>query len=215
MKIREEGRAEPPNLVRVYGGLYRAIRNALYRHNPVGTERVNKAAQYQPIIGLILARWREIDSVQKLNRIIDEELLRWHGTERVGVKSAYDQVAENIWLECHDIFEAAHSDAIDATSEQYAVRRREAYATLYYTILNILHKYDPIGIAYLADEYTPEVETILPRLKETSSVEGVNEVIYQEFVRWFDSELAGSKARYDKIAEEVWAAWQKHKLDNQ
>ncbi len=93
-------------------------------------------------------------------------------------------------------------------------RLRREYGKLYDEILEILFRNDPIGInfEFNTDEYGPEVGTILPRLKEARSPEDLQKIIHQEFVRWFDADIAGTKARYAKIAHEVWAAYKKNIL---
>lgn len=91
-------------------------------------------------------------------------------------------------------------------------RLRSEYGELYDEILQILFRNDPIGINFEinTDEYEPEVSTILPRLMEARSVEDLHKIIHQEFVRWFGADIAGSKAKYTKIAQNVWDAYKKH-----
>jgi hypothetical protein len=54
---------------------------------------------------------------------------------------------------------------------QNRTRLKERYHLLYDEILDIVFRHDPIGINFEtnADEYEPEVGTILPRLKEAAS----------------------------------------------
>ncbi len=93
---------------------------------------------------------------------------------------------------------------------QYKLLRNE-YGKLYDEVLQILFQNDPIGInsEVNTDEYEPEVSTILPRLKEAHSVEDLQKIIHQEFVRWFGADLADSRAKYAKIAKEIWDAYKK------
>jgi hypothetical protein len=90
-------------------------------------------------------------------------------------------------------------------------RLRSEYGEFYDEILEILFRNDPIGIDFEinTDEYEPEVSTILPRLKEVRSPENLQEIIHEEFVRWFDADIAGSKAKYARIAQEIWDAYKK------
>ncbi len=74
----------------------------------------------------------------------------------------------------------------------------------------ILFRHDPIGIGFAdnTDEYRPEAETIVPRLREAKSVVDVRRVVHEEFLRWFAGEsTAGPESRYALIADEVWLAW--------
>lgn len=90
-------------------------------------------------------------------------------------------------------------------------RLRHEYGELYDEVLEILFRNDPIGISFEinSDEYEPEVGTILPRLKEACSSEDVQNIIHQEFVRWFDDYIAGPMEKYATIAQEVWNAYKK------
>lgn len=91
-------------------------------------------------------------------------------------------------------------------------RLRREYGELYNEVQEILFRNDPIGInfEFNTDEYEPEVGTILPRLKEALSPEDLQNIIHQEFVRWFDADIAGPKAKYAKIAQEVWDVYKKN-----
>jgi hypothetical protein len=92
-------------------------------------------------------------------------------------------------------------------------RLKAGYASLYDEILGILFRHDPIGINFETntDEYEPEVDTILPRLNEARSANELRRIIHEEFLHWFDCEdTAGPEANYDTIAQEVWAAYQRH-----
>jgi len=56
------------------------------------------------------------------------------------------------------------------------------------------------------DEYAPEVRTILPRLATVQLLDDVTDVLYEEFVRWFDDGTAGPREAYEAPALEIWAA---------
>jgi hypothetical protein len=90
-------------------------------------------------------------------------------------------------------------------------RLKREYGGLYDEVLEILFRNDPIGINFEVntDEYEPEVGTILPRLKEAHSPEDLQKIIHQEFVRWFGADIAGSRGKYAKIAQEIWDAYKK------
>ena len=76
----------------------------------------------------------------------------------------------------------------------------------------LLYRHDPIGINFEdnTDEYEPEAETILPRLRNCHSADDVLQVVHAEFVRWFDPATAGPPEHYKKIAGDVWQLWQRH-----
>lgn len=86
---------------------------------------------------------------------------------------------------------------------------KQGYENLYNEVLEILWRHDPIGLGYISDEYVPETGTILPRIKEASSHAELRNIIYQEFVKWFNEELAGKEENYNQIAHEIWECWNK------
>jgi hypothetical protein len=57
------------------------------------------------------------------------------------------------------------------------------------------------------DEYEPEVGTILPRLKTAHSVPDIRQIIREEFLRWFITDLDRDKVRLDGMTCEIWDAW--------
>lgn len=72
-------------------------------------------------------------------------------------------------------------------------------------ILGILTKHDPIGIFYEnnTDEYEPESKSIADRINDSNSEKEINQIVYEEFVRWFGKDTVGSREKYDKIAIEI------------
>jgi hypothetical protein len=57
------------------------------------------------------------------------------------------------------------------------------------------------------DEYEQEVGTILPRLASCGTQADVRRVVYEEFARWFGVDTCGPESRYDEVATEIWAVW--------
>lgn len=104
-------------------------------------------------------------------------------------------------------------DSVEEIKQERQRLKRE-YRELYDEVLEILFRNDPIGINFEinTDEYEPEAGTILPRLKEARSPEDLQNIIHQEFVRWFGADIAGSRAKYAKIAQEVWNDYKKHAI---
>lgn len=73
----------------------------------------------------------------------------------------------------------------------------------------MLCRHDPIGINFGDNscEYHPEAETIVARLHRAQSVDDVRTLVHEEFVQWFGADIAGDSDRYDRVAQELWAAW--------
>jgi hypothetical protein len=81
------------------------------------------------------------------------------------------------------------------------------YARLVGVVSTAIDRADPIGLLAMgcpADEYAPEVGTIIPRLNAADSAEDVQTILYEEFVRWFGE--AGPRELYKNAADEVWKA---------
>ncbi len=83
---------------------------------------------------------------------------------------------------------------------------KHQYGAAYERLNEILFFEDPIGINFEhnTDEYEPEVGTILHRLGDSRSVDDVARIVNEEFVKWFDSSIAGPPEKYQVIAERVW-----------
>ncbi len=56
-----------------------------------------------------------------------------------------------------------------------------------------------------ADEYDPEIGTILPRLRGASSVDEVRDVLVEEFAHWFGEAGAGSADWFVVPAQRIWS----------
>jgi hypothetical protein len=91
-------------------------------------------------------------------------------------------------------------------AERKALRRE--HGQLYDHISGLLFAWDPQGINFgdNTDEYEPEVDTILPRLRICSSAADVQCVVFEEFRRWFGDEEAGTVESYEQIGHDIWAA---------
>lgn len=92
-------------------------------------------------------------------------------------------------------------------------RLKAEYGDLYDATAALLFRHDPIAIDFKTntDEYEPEAETILPRLRECRSETDVVRVVHEEFVRWFSEEDAGPRGKYEQIGRELWDLWQRHR----
>jgi len=82
-------------------------------------------------------------------------------------------------------------------------------------VAELLCKHDPIGICFgdNPDEYEHEAGTILPRLRDCRTSDDALQVVYEEFVRWFDRDTAGPLEHYKEVASEVWKLWQQFGAD--
>jgi len=81
-------------------------------------------------------------------------------------------------------------------------------ARLRVVVSKALTEADPLRLLAMGapdDEYDPEVGTILPRLRRSSSAVEVRTVLHEEFVKWFDERLAGTPEAYQGAAKKIWA----------
>ncbi len=85
---------------------------------------------------------------------------------------------------------------------------RLQYKNFHRDLTALLYRHDPISLAAAgapADEYEPEVSTIIPRLKDAKSPDDVQRVLHEEFLHWFNGEeTAGPESAYRAMAIEIW-----------
>lgn len=68
---------------------------------------------------------------------------------------------------------------------------------------------DPMGLLAAgapADEYAPEVGTVVPRVVGAAGVDEVRVILHEEFVRWFGREGVGPPEGFAGVAEGIWRA---------
>jgi glutathione peroxidase-family protein len=93
---------------------------------------------------------------------------------------------------------------LDSVKHQYGKKFTE--------LRTIINRYDPIGLHTTGTpkgEYEPEVKTIIVQLKKEMTEEQVHDLIYQEFLRWFEGySIVGKKESYKKLANAI-SRWDK------
>jgi hypothetical protein len=90
------------------------------------------------------------------------------------------------------------------------------YQNLHRGLTALLYRHDPIGLAAAGcpkDEYESEVSTIIPRLKNATTVEDVRRILHEEFLHWFDGEqIAGPESAYGGVAQEIWGTFMQSRI---
>lgn len=86
---------------------------------------------------------------------------------------------------------------------------RRAYRGLFEEVEATLARHDPVGIAYVANEYELEVSTILPRAFRATTESEVLQIVREEFEHSFGSDTTMRQDRFEPIAAEVFAAIQR------
>jgi hypothetical protein len=96
---------------------------------------------------------------------------------------------------------------VQTKTERDAIKRE--YGTLFASISDALFEADPVGINFddNTDEYDPETGTIIPRLGLAKSAEDVQEIVHEEFCRWFDPISAGPREKYAAVSAKIWDLW--------
>lgn len=73
---------------------------------------------------------------------------------------------------------------------------------------NIINRHDPIKLIAIGapeDEYESEVKTIIVQLDSSMTVEQIHDLVYQEFLRWFDDEsTVGAKDAYQNLTNDIY-----------
>ena len=87
------------------------------------------------------------------------------------------------------------------------------YGERFDSLRAIINKNDPIGLIANGapdDEYDAEVGTIIVQLNKEMTEQQIQELLYREFIRWFDDEsTAGPKEAYKKLSQDIYAWTQK------
>jgi hypothetical protein len=88
---------------------------------------------------------------------------------------------------------------------------KKSHGKLFQDVSSILYKLDPVGIGVrtggASDEYDAEAGTIIPRLKECKTAVDAQKVVFEEFVRWFGADTAGSYQSYADEGAAIWDVW--------
>jgi hypothetical protein len=83
------------------------------------------------------------------------------------------------------------------------------YQALVAAVEHAINEADPVGLlegGAPADEYCPEIDTILRRLSDAQQPGEVTGVLHEEFLRWFGEGTAGPRQAYEAPARRIWDA---------
>lgn len=94
---------------------------------------------------------------------------------------------------------------IEFLNDRAAIRRRlVGKERIVEGITDALHNLDPVRLGTGdPQEYRAEAETITLSLPERLTVDALQTVVHQEFVHWFDADMAGPRERYLDAANAV------------
>ena len=108
--------------------------------------------------------------------------------------------------------QARRGDTSTFESDEPSIEERRAvaihYGGLFTATTELFFALDPVGINFgsNADEYEPEVGTVLPRLEAAGFVDDVARILREEFGAWFGAAFDGRSI--DRLAPQLWTLWQ-------
>lgn len=80
--------------------------------------------------------------------------------------------------------------------------------SIFEELLRIFCRHDLAGLVEIGapeDEYWPEVEALLPRLREATCKDDLKRIIHSVFLQKFEAEeTCGPEPAYEAVAEEIW-----------
>ena len=97
MPSETEDRQQHRLLQKEYGTFYRAVRDILFRHNPMELDGKHNTGDYDPEVDVLLSRIREAQQPGALRDLLFEVFVADFGAENCGTKERYDAPASEIW----------------------------------------------------------------------------------------------------------------------
>lgn len=87
---------------------------------------------------------------------------------------------------------------------------KQKYGEVFSAVSAALFEADPVGINFNSntDEYEPEAGTIVPRLGLCNGPSDVQQVVYEEFLRWFSADTVGPRSQYESVSSAIWQIWE-------
>lgn len=107
-------------------------------------------------------------------------------------------------------------EVVEKITDDRAAREavRQSHPGLFAAVSEAMFRHDPIGINFETntDEYDPEAGTVIPRLSACTSVDDVEGVLIEEFIRWFGADVVEDRTRFAPLANEIWRLWSETQL---
>ena len=84
---------------------------------------------------------------------------------------------------------------------------KQSHADIFFSVREIISKHDPIGLMAIGapeDEYDPEVKTIVYQIKNVHTLEQIQDLLHQEFMRWLNEKsIVGERESYLEMAKDL------------
>jgi hypothetical protein len=103
--LNEAGRRileERARLKSKYRGLFEAVSEILFRHDPVGINFETNTDEYEPEVETILPRLENCKSISEVRTMIHNEFIRWFDADTAGAEEQYENIAREVWSVFHD-----------------------------------------------------------------------------------------------------------------
>lgn len=78
-------------------GLFAALTEILFRHDPMGINFETNTDEYEPEVRTILPRLKACRSVEDVGASVHEEFQRWFGADIAGTREKYKKIAGELW----------------------------------------------------------------------------------------------------------------------
>ena len=82
---------------REYGSFYRAVRDIIFRHNPIDLDGKRNTGGYNPEIDALLSRIQEAEDLDTLHELLFEVFRTDFGKDNCGDRQRYEAAASEIW----------------------------------------------------------------------------------------------------------------------
>jgi hypothetical protein len=78
-------------------GLFAAVSEAMFRHDPIGINFGSNADEYDAEAGTVVPRLAGCSSAGDVERVLHEEFVRWFGAGTAGERARYAALAAEVW----------------------------------------------------------------------------------------------------------------------
>jgi hypothetical protein len=84
---------------------------------------------------------------------------------------------------------------------------RNSDPALFANVSRVLFECDPIGLNFVSntDEHESEAGTIIPRLQTAKGVDEVEQIVYDELMKWFGPAVVRPTTNVRGCAERLWS----------
>lgn len=78
-------------------GLFAAVREAMFRYDPIGINFGSNTDEYAPEAGTVIPRLTGCLSSVDVELVLHEEFVRWFGVDIAGAPTRYTALAAEVW----------------------------------------------------------------------------------------------------------------------